>query len=31
MGAAETIPMNDHWRIIERVRELTDGRVLRSA
>jgi threonine dehydrogenase-like Zn-dependent dehydrogenase len=26
MGAAETIPMDDHWRIIERVRELTGGR-----
>jgi threonine dehydrogenase-like Zn-dependent dehydrogenase len=25
MGAAETIPMNDHWRIIEEVRELTGG------
>ena len=25
MGAAETIPMDDHWRIIERVRELTAG------
>ena len=25
MGAAETIPMNDHWQIIERVRELTNG------
>jgi threonine dehydrogenase-like Zn-dependent dehydrogenase len=25
MGAAETIPMHDHWRIIERVRELTAG------
>jgi threonine dehydrogenase-like Zn-dependent dehydrogenase len=25
MGAAETIPMNDHWQIIERVRELTGG------
>jgi threonine dehydrogenase-like Zn-dependent dehydrogenase len=24
-GAAETIPMDDHWRIIERVKELTDG------
>lgn len=23
MGAAETIPMRDHWQIIERVRELT--------
>jgi threonine dehydrogenase-like Zn-dependent dehydrogenase len=26
MGAAETIPMDDYWRIIERVKELTDGR-----
>ncbi|MBW3628650.1 MAG: zinc-binding dehydrogenase [Gemmatimonadetes bacterium] len=25
MGAAETVPMDDHWRIIERVKELTDG------
>ena len=25
MGAAETIPMHDHWQIIERVRQLTDG------
>jgi threonine dehydrogenase-like Zn-dependent dehydrogenase len=25
MGAAETIPMDDHTRIIERVRELTSG------
>jgi threonine dehydrogenase-like Zn-dependent dehydrogenase len=25
IGAAETIPMNDHWQIIERVRALTDG------
>ena len=25
MGAAETIPMHDHWQIIERVRALTDG------
>ncbi|MDX6807285.1 MDR/zinc-dependent alcohol dehydrogenase-like family protein [Terrihabitans rhizophilus] len=25
MGAAETIPMEDHWAIIERVRELTGG------
>ena len=25
MGAAETIPMHDHWQIIERVRELTNG------
>jgi len=26
MGAAETIPMDDHQRIIERVRDLTGGR-----
>ncbi|MGZ2411867.1 threonine dehydrogenase-like Zn-dependent dehydrogenase [Sphingomonas sp. F9_3S_D5_B_2] len=26
MGAAETIPMHDHWQIIDRVRGLTDGR-----
>lgn len=26
MGAAETIPMHDHWQIIERVRQLTDGK-----
>ncbi len=25
MGAAETIPMDDHWQIIEKVRELTGG------
>lgn len=25
MGAAETIPMHDHWQIIERVRALTGG------
>ena len=25
MGAAETIPMHDHWQIIDRVRELTGG------
>jgi threonine dehydrogenase-like Zn-dependent dehydrogenase len=25
LGAAETIPMHDHWQIIERVRELTGG------
>ncbi|HEX8234423.1 MAG TPA: zinc-binding dehydrogenase [Abditibacteriaceae bacterium] len=25
MGAAETIPMDDHWQIIERVKELTNG------
>ncbi|MDO5370463.1 zinc-binding dehydrogenase [Paracoccus sp. (in: a-proteobacteria)] len=27
MGAAETIPMDDHWRIIGDVRRLTDGRM----
>jgi threonine dehydrogenase-like Zn-dependent dehydrogenase len=27
MGAAETIPMDDHWKIIERVKELTDGQL----
>jgi threonine dehydrogenase-like Zn-dependent dehydrogenase len=26
MGASETIPMHDHGQIIERVRELTDGK-----
>ncbi len=26
MGAAEVIEMDDHWRIIERVKELTGGR-----
>ena len=26
-GAAETIPMDDHWQIIERVKALTDGRL----
>ncbi|MCB8839351.1 zinc-binding dehydrogenase [Aurantimonas sp. VKM B-3413] len=26
MGAAETIAMDDHWEIIEKVRELTGGR-----
>ena len=25
MGASETIPMHEHWEIIERVRELTGG------
>ena len=25
MGAAEQVPMDDHWRVIERVRELTAG------
>jgi threonine dehydrogenase-like Zn-dependent dehydrogenase len=25
MGAAETIPMNDHWQIVSQVRELTGG------
>jgi threonine dehydrogenase-like Zn-dependent dehydrogenase len=27
MGAAETIPMDDHWKIIGRVKELTRGRM----
>ena len=27
MGAAETFPMDDHWRIIEDVKRLTDGRM----
>lgn len=27
MGAAETVPMDDHWKIIERVRHLTDGKL----
>jgi threonine dehydrogenase-like Zn-dependent dehydrogenase len=27
MGAAETVPMDDHGRILERVRELTGGRM----
>lgn len=26
MGALETIPMDDHWRIIESVKTLTDGK-----
>ena len=26
-GAAETIPMDDHWQIIERVKELTGGKM----
>lgn len=26
LGAAETIPMDDHWRIIEQVRGLTEGK-----
>ena len=26
MGAAETVPMRDHWEIIARVKELTGGR-----
>jgi threonine dehydrogenase-like Zn-dependent dehydrogenase len=26
MGASETIPMHDHWQIIEKVKELTGGR-----
>lgn len=25
MGAAETIPMQDHWQIVERVKTLTHG------
>jgi threonine dehydrogenase-like Zn-dependent dehydrogenase len=25
MGAAETIPMEDHWQIIEQVKRMTDG------
>ena len=25
MGAAETVPMDDHWAIVERVNELTGG------
>ena len=27
MGAAETIPMHDHWQILERMRDLTGGRM----
>ncbi|MGK6312313.1 MDR/zinc-dependent alcohol dehydrogenase-like family protein [Neorhizobium sp. DT-125] len=27
MGAAETIPLDDHWRIIEEVGKLTEGRL----
>lgn len=27
MGAAEAIPMHNHWQILERVRELTQGRM----
>jgi len=27
MGASETIPMHDHWQIIEHVRELTGGQL----
>lgn len=27
MGAAETIPMDDHWAIVEQVKALTDGRM----
>jgi len=30
-GAAETIPMDDHWAIIERVKELTGGRMCERA
>lgn len=26
LGAAEIVPMDDHWAIIEKVRKLTDGR-----
>ena len=26
VGAAEVVPMDDHWKIIERVKELTGGR-----
>jgi threonine dehydrogenase-like Zn-dependent dehydrogenase len=26
-GAAEVVPMDDHWRIIERVKELTQGQL----
>jgi threonine dehydrogenase-like Zn-dependent dehydrogenase len=26
MGADEVIPMDDHWRIIEKVKQLTEGR-----
>jgi threonine dehydrogenase-like Zn-dependent dehydrogenase len=26
-GAAETIPMDDHWAIVERVKDLTQGRL----
>jgi threonine dehydrogenase-like Zn-dependent dehydrogenase len=31
MGASETIPMHDHWHILERVRELTGGRMCERA
>jgi threonine dehydrogenase-like Zn-dependent dehydrogenase len=27
LGAAETIPMEDHWRIIEQVKQMTDGQL----
>jgi threonine dehydrogenase-like Zn-dependent dehydrogenase len=27
MGAAETIPLDDHWQIIEKVKALTDGQL----
>jgi len=27
MGAAETIPMDDHWKIVERMKELTGGQM----
>jgi NADPH2:quinone reductase len=26
MGATETIPMDDHWKIIQRVKDLTEGK-----
>jgi threonine dehydrogenase-like Zn-dependent dehydrogenase len=26
MGAAEVVPMDDHWKVIERVKQLTSGR-----
>ena len=27
MGASETIPLDDHWAIVEQVKQLTDGRM----
>jgi threonine dehydrogenase-like Zn-dependent dehydrogenase len=27
MGAAETVPMDDHWKIIERVKQITGGKM----